>query len=372
MQSIQQPQQQGGFTVFVGHIPSSMNEDGVSQIFNKFGTLYDITIIRDKRTNVSKGCAFITFGTKEEADLAINTVNNSNQYIETVGFRLDIRLEIGFRMTKPLQVKYSDNEIEKMERKLFIGMLGASEEEQVRAIFRPYGFIEELTIVKEKDGKPKGYGFIKFSTRDESETALREVDGKQTLFGSNQPIIVKFADTERQKRKKMLMGGNGTPSGNNQSVPMNPYNQFYQQSAPGYPNPFFYNQNSQISQQPMNGGYAPRTSNYAGANPYGMQMGGGNNNAFNSNYNQQGEPSNDLFIYYIPFNYGDEELKSLFQPYGNVVSAKVFIDKETQQSKCFGFVSFDNPQSAMQAIQQMNGQPCDGKRLKVDFKKSKN
>jgi len=364
MQSIQQPQQQqGGFTVFVGHIPSSMNEDGVSQIFNKFGTLYDITIIRDKRTNVSKGCAFITFGTKEEADLAINTVNNSNQYIET--------------MTKPLQVKYSDNEIEKMERKLFLGMLGAADEEQVRTLFRPYGFIEELTIVKEKDGKPKGYGFIKFSTREESENALREVDGKQTLFGSNNPIIVKFADTERQKRKKMLMGGNGSTGGNNQSVPMNPYNQFYQQSAPGYPNPFFYNQNSQIS-QPINNGYTQqRTNNNGYGNPYGMQLGG--NNAFNSNYNQQqqqqqqqqGEPSNDLFIYYIPFNYGDEELKTLFQPYGNVVSAKVFVDKETQQSKCFGFVSFDNPQSAIQAIQQMNGQPVDGKRLKVDFKKNK-
>ena len=43
----------------------------------------------------------------------------------------------------------------------------------------------------------------------------------------------------------------------------------------------------------------------------------------------------------------------------------------TQQSKGFGFVSYDNPVSAQSAISAMNGMQIDGKRLKVELKKAK-
>ncbi|KAK9508251.1 hypothetical protein O3M35_007951 [Rhynocoris fuscipes] len=58
-------------------------------------------------------------------------------------------------------------------------------------------------------------------------------------------------------------------------------------------------------------------------------------------------------------------------PFGNVVSAKVFIDKQTNLSKCFGFVSYDNSISAQAAIQNMNGFQIGTKRLKVQLKRSK-
>lgn len=60
-----------------------------------------------------------------------------------------------------------------------------------------------------------------------------------------------------------------------------------------------------------------------------------------------------------------------FSNFGQVLSAKVFIDKNTNLSKCFGFVSYDNPVSANNAIQAMNGYQIGVKRLKVQLKKSK-
>ena len=80
----------------------------------------------------------------------------------------------------------------------------------------------------------------------------------------------------------------------------------------------------------------------------------------------------NLFIYNLSPQQGDMELAQMFAPFGNVVSAKVFTDKATHLSKCFGFISYDNPTSAEAAISNMDGiQLPTGKRLKVQHKTKK-
>ena len=85
----------------------------------------------------------------------------------------------------------------------------------------------------------------------------------------------------------------------------------------------------------------------------------------------EGPDGANLFIYHLPAEFGDPDLAAAFSPFGHVLSSKVFIDKQTNLSKCFGFVSYDNPLSAQAAIQSMNGFQIGTKRLKVQLKRSK-
>jgi CUG-BP- and ETR3-like factor len=78
-----------------------------------------------------------------------------------------------------------------------------------------------------------------------------------------------------------------------------------------------------------------------------------------------------LFCSLFQAEFGDFDLAQTFSPFGNVISAKVFIDKNTTLSKCFGFVSYDNPISAQNAINSMNGFQIGLKRLKVQLKRNR-
>ena len=63
------------------------------------------------------------------------------------------------------------------------------------------------------------------------------------------------------------------------------------------------------------------------------------------------------------------DLREEFSPYGEIVFARVNLDRETKRSKGFGFVEFANADDAAKAKAEMDWKEVRGRAIKVDFAK---
>ena len=78
-----------------------------------------------------------------------------------------------------------------------------------------------------------------------------------------------------------------------------------------------------------------------------------------------------LYVGNLSFDVSDADLQQLFSAHGNVSSAQVIIDRDTNRSKGFGFVEMGSDQEAAAAISALDGQEHNGRALKVNEAKPK-
>jgi RNA recognition motif-containing protein len=74
----------------------------------------------------------------------------------------------------------------------------------------------------------------------------------------------------------------------------------------------------------------------------------------------------NIYVANIPFKATEEELKGLFEEFGEVSSAKIILDKFTQRSRGFGFIEMRDETAGRQAINDLNGADFMGKNLVVN------
>ena len=74
----------------------------------------------------------------------------------------------------------------------------------------------------------------------------------------------------------------------------------------------------------------------------------------------------NLFVGSLAYSVTDDELQQFFATAGNVVSAKVIMDRETNRSKGFGFVEMGSDEEAKAAIAQLDGKDLSGRAISVN------
>jgi RNA recognition motif-containing protein len=73
----------------------------------------------------------------------------------------------------------------------------------------------------------------------------------------------------------------------------------------------------------------------------------------------------NLFVGSLSWNVTDDMLRDFFAAVGNVVSAKVIVDRDSNRSKGFGFVEMGSDDDAKKAIDELNGKELDGRAITV-------
>ena len=460
--------------LFVGQVPRNWEAEQLRPVFEPYGEIQDLSILKDRVTGQHKGCAFVTFRDSTSAIKAQDDLHDKKT-LPGVGHAM--------------QVKPAEKDKKKDDRKLFVGMISkATSEDDLRLMFAPFGTIENVTVLRDADKRSKGCAFLMFENKMQAQKAIDVMHNSRTMEGCSSPVVVKFADTEKDKLLKRvnamaaihglnaayyqqvqqlasvgalqgafqsgLVGGlPGLPTAGlipgafgslvaaavaSQQQQQQQQNQVQQASnqmlnppslsstASGMPftptsnvastanlNPLMSGLTNYGALNPLGfpnmqnigiGGVNPMAS--LGTNPGSLGTMGTMQNAmtgvstadplaqtysslspytasFNNPYSsfmlqsptrqqqKEGPEGANLFIYHLPKEFQDADLFATFSPFGTVVSAKVFIDKVSGMSKCFGFVSYDSPNSAAMAIQAMNGFQIGDKRLKVQQKRPK-
>uniref|UniRef100_A0A0D9X2K1 RRM domain-containing protein n=1 Tax=Leersia perrieri TaxID=77586 RepID=A0A0D9X2K1_9ORYZ len=378
----------------------------------------DATVIRDRATGASRGCCFVVCPCREEADKAIAAYHNKCTLPGA---------------SRPLQVKYAEGELERLaaEQNLFVGMLPRDvKENEVSALFAKYGNIRKMKLLRGPQKTSKACALMEFGSKEHVRAAIEALNGTRVVFnGSNATLVVKLADTEKEKQARRAQKAQPQPS-KPLSVDLVPQLPIFgaprMSFLPPYdvldykvPGNYGHTKNPLQNQASYNAMYPhvnqgnliqgvntiprtdPKVSNliqsagyiqppfpdlpglrYPGVPYAGALVGdrpqyfsGGTHNHASSAANTkigskiEGPPRANLFVYDIPQEYRDEDLVNLFQEFGRILSTTVFIDRSTGVSKCFGFVSYDSPASAQAAIRRMNGSQIGGKMLKVQLKK---
>ncbi|XVF49960.1 hypothetical protein PTKIN_Ptkin04bG0058300 [Pterospermum kingtungense] len=78
-------------------------------------------------------------------------------------------------------------------------------------------------------------------------------------------------------------------------------------------------------------------------------------------------PSSKLFVGGISYQTDDQSLREAFSKYGEVVEARVIVDRETGRSRGFGFVTYTSSEDASSAIQALDGQDLHGRQVRVNY-----
>ncbi|CAL8113437.1 unnamed protein product [Orchesella dallaii] len=288
------------FHIFVGDLATETTEDDLIKSFSPFGIISDCRVVRDLHTSKSKNYGFISFVSRDSAELAINQMNGYWLGSRSIRTNWAIRkpYDSGLVHAPKRERKPSYDEVSSRagpeNSTVFCGKVGvAISDSLLDKIFSPYGTIMEIRVFQEK-----GYGFVKFLEKPSAVRAIMalnetEIQGERikVSWGKEMPGSSTTSTTSAAHESNYYY-----PSYLNSST--NPYYQAYAGMSywghpQGYQNQYsmpmqqqYYQQYPPASQQQVHYNYptsgAPIMTSTGGGKQKASQIRGGSTNGTKS------------------------------------------------------------------------------------------
>ncbi|XP_057475670.1 29 kDa ribonucleoprotein B, chloroplastic-like isoform X1 [Actinidia eriantha] len=172
--------------LYVHNLPWSLTVDDMKNVFGECGTVADVEIIKQK-DGKSRGFAFVTMDSGEEAQAVIDKFNS-----QELSGRV-IRVEFAKRFKRPPPPPPAGPPLRETRHKLYVSNLAwkvrsSHLKEFFAADFKP---VSTRVVFDSPSGKSAGYGFVSFATKEEAESAISALDGKELL---GRPLRLKFSE----------------------------------------------------------------------------------------------------------------------------------------------------------------------------------
>jgi RNA recognition motif-containing protein len=81
---------------------------------------------------------------------------------------------------------------------------------------------------------------------------------------------------------------------------------------------------------------------------------------------ERGGTLKNIFVGNLSFNTSEDELRQIFEPYGQVERVSILTDRDTGRSRGFGFVEMENAEEGEKAIAGLNGSQVGGRTINVN------
>lgn len=160
--------------IFIKNLDKSIDNKALYDTFSAFGNILSCKVSCDM--NGSKGYGFVHFETEEAAQRAIEKVdgmllNDKKVYVGKFISRSERHKQIGERMKNFTNV-YIKNFGENLD------------DDKLREMFEAYGPLKSCVVMKDQEGKSRGFGFAAFENHEDAQKAVAELSGKD-IGGEN-------------------------------------------------------------------------------------------------------------------------------------------------------------------------------------------
>ncbi|GFZ09246.1 chloroplast RNA-binding protein 33 [Actinidia rufa] len=171
--------------LYVGNLPYSMTSSELTEVFGEAGRVVSVEIVYDRVTDRSRGFAFVTMGSVEQAKEAIRMFEGSQVGGRTVKVNFPEVPKGGEREMMSSRIQSSNQGFVDSPHKLYAGNLNwRLTSEDLREVFADQPDLLSAKVIYDRDsGRSRGFGFLTFSSAKGMESALGsmnavEVEGR--------------------------------------------------------------------------------------------------------------------------------------------------------------------------------------------------